>query len=66
MYWLLHIVGRDVRGRTNYSCVQLSNILFEVLFVRVSPAGSSVSVLVRLEDARIQHVFNSVFLLIYC
>ena len=50
MYWVLHIVGRDVRGRMNskyvkirfsYTCIPC----FGGLCIRVSPAGSSVAVL---------------------
>ena len=49
MYWVLYIVGRDIRGRTNYTCSKLHITFtcipwFEGLCVRFSPAGSSISV----------------------
>ena len=70
MYWVLRIVGRDVRGCTNSTCIHLRIPYTCMPFgggggVRLSPAGSSVSGLGTLEDARIPHAFNSVFLFIY-
>ena len=38
MYWVLHIVGRDVRGRTNYTCIKIRILYTFVLF---SPEGYS-------------------------
>ena len=71
MYWVLHIVGRDVRGNTDSAIVQLCNTLtciplFEGLCVCLSPAGSSVAVLGILENTRIPHALKSIFLLIAC
>ena len=67
----MNIVGRDVRGRTNSKCVQLCVTstcipLFKGVCVRLSPAGFSVSILGKLEGARIPHALNSTFLLISC
>ena len=48
MYWVLNIVGRDVRGRTNSTCVQLCISyacipFFEGLYVHFSPVGCRVT-----------------------
>ena len=57
---------RDVRGCTNSTCVQLLIPLTYIPFLgpcfHLAP-GPSVSGLGELQDARITHVFNSVFLL---
>ena len=68
MYWVFNIVGRDVRGRTNYTCIKFRSpstciTFFEGLCVRLSTSGSSVDTLGTLEDAGITCVFNFLFLL---
>ena len=71
MYWVLHIVGRDIRGRTNSTCVQLRLpytfiTFFEEICVRLLPSGSSFDVLGTLDYPRIPHVLKSVLLLGDC
>ena len=71
MYWVLHILGRDVRGLINSTCGQLCLPSTSIPFlkggyVRLSPESSRVNILGTLEDAIIPHAFNSVFLLGNC
>ena len=71
MYWVLHIVGRDVRGCMNSTYVHLSILstcipFFGGICVRLSPAGSSISILGTSGDAIIPHEFNSVFFSLAC
>ena len=71
MYWVLHIVDRDIIGCTNSTCVQLqipsTCIPFlEVIFVCLSPAGSSIDLSETSEDEKITYAFKSVLLLISC
>ena len=71
MCWVLHVEGRDVKGRANFTCVQLRIPSTCMTFlkghcVRFSPEGSSVSILGTLEDTKIPRVFNYVILLIDC
>ena len=66
---MLHIVIRDVRGCTNYICIQLCitstcKPCFEGRCVCFSQSGSSIAVLRNLEDTRFTHVSNYVFLFI--
>ena len=68
LYWVLHIIGRVVRGRKNYTSVKLRINstwipFFEGLCVRLSPADSSVAILGTLYDTGITHAFNSILLL---
>ena len=71
MYWLLHIAGRYVRGRMNYTYIQLCNPstclpFFEGLCVSVTPEAYSVTLLGMLKDATITHASNSVCLIGDC
>ena len=68
MYWLLQILDRDVKELTHFTCVQLripSTCIppFKGLFVHLSPASSSVTVLGTLWDTRIPRELNSRLLL---
>ena len=67
MYWVLNIEGRDVRGQTNSTYVQIhitSTYIkcLEGICVRLSPNSSSVDVLGELKDTIIPHAFNSILL----
>ena len=66
---MLNIVGRDVRGCRDYTCVKLRIPykcipFFEGLCVCLTPEYSIISVLGRLEDARIPHALKSTFMFI--
>ena len=60
---MLNIVGRDVRGHTNSTWVQLR---IPYICVNLSPAGYSGTLVLALEEARVLPAFNSVLLLKFC
>ena len=64
----MYIVGRDSRGRTNSTFVQLCipytcKSFFDGICVLLSPVRPSLAVLGMLEEAKNPYVFNSIFLL---
>ena len=60
---MLHIIGRDVIGHINSTCIQ-PNI--PSTYVRLPPVGSSGAFTWRLHDARIPPEFNSILQLKVC
>ena len=55
MYQVLRTIGRDVRGCTNFTCVQLNIPSTWVIF---SPAGSSDAFVWTFEEVGITPEFN--------
>ena len=68
MYWVLHVSGTSEDTRIPHALKYVSFLPvcnFGGLYIRSSPAGSRVSVLVTLEDAIITLMSNSVLIFIY-